>query len=139
MTCSAFPRLPCLIHAQGLPAAFAHEAFGSFLDVKDSAPVTTSAAKTVFRLVNILSHSYLPTNTTACKAAVARSLGAFEGRPGGQEAQLMQEVRNALLQYLRAAMPQDTAFSTLEPSASSNVSPNLLHAFKPQCACPLCR
>ena len=139
MTCSKFARLPCLVHAQGLPAAFAHEAFGSFLDVKHSAAVTTSTAKTMFRLVNILSHSYLPTNTTACKAAVAKSLGAFEGRPGGQEANLMQEVRNALLEYLRAAMPEDTAFSTLEPSASSNVSSNLSHAFKPQCACPLCQ
>ena len=72
--------------AQGLPAAFAHEAFGSFLDEKHSAPITSSAAETVFRLVNILSHSYLPASTRAIQAAVAKSLPGFEGWPGGQAA-----------------------------------------------------
>ena len=119
------------VPAQGLPAAFAHEAFGSFLDEKHSAPITTSAAKTVFRLVNILSHSYLPTNTRAITAAVAKSLPGFKGWPGGQEGQLMQKVRNVLLDYLRAVMPEDTAFSTLEPSPSSEVSPNPPPAFRP--------
>ena len=119
------------VPAQGLPAAFAHEAFGSFLDEKHSAPITTSAAKTVFRLVNILSHSYLPTNTRAIQAAVAKSLPGFKGWPGSQEAQLMQKVRNVLLDYLRAVMPEDTVFSTLEPSPSSEASPNPLPAFRP--------
>ena len=105
MTCGGFLRLPCLVHAQGLPAAFAHEAFGSFLDAKYSAPITTSAAKTVFRLVNIMSHTYLPTNTNACKAAVAKSLGPdYKGKPRGQEGQLMAAVRKALLEYLRVAI-----------------------------------
>lgn len=87
----------------------------------------------MFRLVEILSHSYLSTNTDACKAAVAESLGPdFKGEARGQEADLMQEVRNALLLYLRAAMPEDTAFSTLEPSASSCVSPDPAQAFRPK-------
>ena len=43
----------------------------------------------------------------------------------------MQKVRGVLLAYLRAAMPEDTAFSTLEPSPSSEVSPNPLPAFMP--------
>ena len=139
MTCGAFLRLSCLVHTQGLPAAFAHEAFGSFLDAKHSTPVTTSAATAVFRLVNILSHSYLPTDLDACKTAVAESLGAdFIGEPRGQEAELMTEVRNALLEYLQAAMPEGTAFISLEPSASSYVSSDPSYAFRPRNACLLC-
>ena len=114
---------------QGLPAAFAHEAFGSFLDGKESAPITASAAKTVYDLIDILSHSYVSTDTTACKCAVAKALGVdFVGVARGREAQLMEEGRLCLLQYLRDAMPEETAFINLDPS-SSIVSPDLMCAF----------
>ena len=40
-------------------------------------------------------------------------------------------MRFALLKYLQAAMPQGTAFDKLEPSSSSYISTNLLHALRP--------
>ena len=76
------------MHTQGLQAAPAHEAFGSFLDAKHSAPNTKSAAKALYDLVDTLGHSYLSTDSDACKAAVAELLGA---EVHGQARELMHE------------------------------------------------
>ena len=62
---------------QGLPAAFANAAFGTFLDQKRSGEFTTAACQTVLRLITIFSDSYLDTG----KESVLGQLWATVGPP----------------------------------------------------------
>ena len=107
---------------QGLPAAFANKAFGKFLDLKRSAPITADACRAVMRLVKVLSQSYIHTETANVKLAMAALKPDFQGRDMGSEAAMMEDVREVLHSYLREVMSKSYTFLTMEPSLASLVS-----------------
>ncbi len=109
---------------QGLPAAFANEAFGKFLDLKHSAPITADACGAVLRLINVLSQSYIDTSTAEFQQAIAKALRPdlqgmeMEMEPEGS---MMEGVCSVLYFYFREVMSAPHAFRTLRPSWLSMV------------------
>lgn len=105
---------------QGLPAAFANAAFGTFLDQNCSGPFTTEACQTVLRLITILSDSYIQYEDEAMSRQLNTIFGRFWGT--SPEEGLLSQVRWELLRYLQKVMVPAVRFHTLEPSLVSEVS-----------------
>ena len=105
---------------QGLPAAFANAAFGTFLDQKHNGEFTTAACQTVLRLIAILSASYIDTTNPTMKEELELRFGTqFVGESPGNEKSMLSLVREELLRFFREVMTPDVCFSTLEPSLIS--------------------
>ena len=108
---------------QGLPAAFANAAFGTFLDQKRDGEFTTAACQTVLRLITILSASYIDTTKDSVKGQLKNAFGPqFVGETPGREKSMLSLVREELLYFFRQVMTPDNCFTTLEPSLTSGVS-----------------
>lgn len=101
---------------QGLPAAFANQAFGRFLDLKHSGPITADASRAVLRVVSVLSESYIDTTTVEFKQAMAKA-----GRPGFQggeivsKERMMDDRRFTLHTYLKQVLSAPYLCLTLIP------------------------
>ncbi len=109
-------------YMQGLPAAFAHKAFGNFLDLKHSAPITADACRAFLRLVNVLSQSYTNTSTAEFQQGMAKAHRPdFQGTEMESEGRMMEGVREVLSFYFREGMSAPHAFRTLQPSLPSMV------------------
>ena len=117
------------LRAQGLPAVYALPAVGNFLDSWQHLKVVDgTTARAVLQLVQIHSDTYQNLATKEARAILSSALKSGEElkgekimrEPGGGEAELMEQYRATLLDFLRRKMTAEH-FSSLEPSTSSVV------------------
>lgn len=106
--------------AQGLPAAYALPAVGTFLDTWQQLKVVDGiTARAVLQLIRLHSNTYQNLATKEAQAILKSALkNGLE--PGGGEAELMEQYRAALLDFLRRKMSNEH-FTSLEPSSASMV------------------
>ncbi|EIE24452.1 hypothetical protein COCSUDRAFT_61877 [Coccomyxa subellipsoidea C-169] len=108
--------------AQGLPASYALRAAGKFLDRMQYAKIDTVTSEALMAFVRVLSASYMNLNTKEAHKILQPYLGTDHIGQGPEpkgEAEMMEQFRAVMLNFLQKKMTKTNRFSSLEPSMAS--------------------